>query len=93
LHIADEEDRWFAGDKYAHFLVSAAISSAVTQGAIENGQNKCDAARVGFTVTLTIGAGKELYDKYKKKTFYSYKDMTWDLLGSAVGSLGASNCH
>jgi len=93
LHIADKDDRWFAGDKYTHFLVSSAISAAITKSRIDQGLNRCVAARIGFGITLSIGAGKEIHDKYVKKTRYSYRDMTWDLLGSTVGSLAASNCH
>jgi len=93
LHIPDEDDRWLAGDKYAHLLVSSAISAGIANAEIDKGQNKCVAARIAFGVTLTIGAGKEIYDKYWKKTRYSYKDMTWDAIGSALGSLAGSNCH
>ena len=86
-------DDWFAKDKYTHFLLSTAISAAIAKAAKENGQDNCDAALIGFSVTLTLGAAKESYDKRKKGTFYSYRDMVWDTAGSAVGSLLGSNCH
>lgn len=85
-------DAWFAKDKYTHFLLSTAISAAVANAARNNGQENCDAALIGFSVTLTLGAAKESYDKRKKETFYSYRDMVWDAAGSATGSLLGSNC-
>ncbi|WP_455365859.1 DUF2279 domain-containing protein [Kaarinaea lacus] len=85
-------DEWFAKDKYTHFLLSTAISAAVAHAAKNNGNENCDAALIGFSVTLTLGAAKETYDKRKKGTFYSYRDMVWDAAGSATGSLLGSNC-
>jgi putative lipoprotein len=86
------DDEWFAKDKYTHFLLSTAISAAVANAAKNNGNENCDAALIGFSVTLTLGAAKETYDKRKKGTFYSYRDMVWDAAGSATGSLLGSNC-
>jgi putative lipoprotein len=85
-------DEWFAKDKYAHFLLTTAVSAAIAKAAKDEGQENCDAALIGFSVTLTLGAAKESYDKRKKGTFYSYPDMVWDTAGSAVGSLLGSNC-
>ncbi|WP_455206859.1 DUF2279 domain-containing protein [Kaarinaea lacus] len=87
------KDDWFAKDKYTHFLLSTAISAAIAKAAKENGQDNCDAALIGFSVTLTLGAAKESYDKHIKETFYSYRDMVWDAAGSALGSLVGSNCR
>jgi len=86
------DDAWFAKDKYTHFLLSTAISAAIANAAKNNGNENCDAALIGFSVTLTLGAAKETYDKRKKGTFYSYRDMVWDAAGSATGSLLGSNC-
>lgn len=91
-HAKDRDDKWFAEDKYKHFLVTTAISAAIASAARHNGNENCDAALIGFSVTLTIGAGKEIYDKRKRGTFYSYRDMVWDTAGSATGSLLGSNC-
>ena len=89
----DTDDKWFAADKYKHFLATTAISAAVASAARHNGSENCDAALIGFSVTLTIGAGKEIYDKRVRDTFYSYRDMVWDAAGSITGSLLGSNCH
>lgn len=87
------EDAWFSQDKYAHFVLSGITSAVVAKAAKEDGKDNCDAALIGFTVTLSLGAAKESYDKRRKKTLYSYHDMSWNLLGSTLGSLAGSNCR
>ena len=88
-----QEDSWFSQDKYAHFVLSGLTSGVIAKAAREDGQSKCDSAFIGFSVTLSLGAAKESYDKRRKKTLYSYQDMTWNLMGSALGSLAGSNCR
>lgn len=86
------KDDWYGIDKLAHFSVSAAIAAGVTNYKERHGSSGCAAARMGFAITLSIGAGKELYDKKIKKTFWSWEDMTWDAIGATVGSLAAADC-
>jgi len=86
------KDDWDSPDKYAHFLLSTALSAAIANAAKNNGHDNCDAALIGFSVTLSLGAAKESYDKRKKKTLYSERDMVWNAAGSVVGSLLGSNC-
>lgn len=88
-----QEDSWFSQDKYAHFVLSGLTSGVIAKAAREDGQSKCDAALIGFSVTLSLGAAKESYDKRRKKTLYSFQDMTWNLMGSTLGSLAGSNCR
>jgi uncharacterized protein YfiM (DUF2279 family) len=46
-----------------------------------------DAALVGASaVTLTVGVGKELYDRHVKGDF-SLRDLTWDAAGGGAASL------
>lgn len=86
------KDDWFSDDKYKHFLLSTAISAAVANAAKSDDRENCEAALIGFSVTLTLGAAKESYDKRKKKTLYSDRDMVWNAAGSLAGSLLGSNC-
>lgn len=90
---AEKEDQWVANDKYVHFLTSAAISAGIAKAARENDHEACEAALIGFGITMSIGAAKESYDKRIKKTLYSYRDMVWNMAGSTVGSLLGSNCR
>jgi len=87
------DDPWFGDDKVAHFVLSGLAGAAIAKAAKDDGRDNCDAALIGIGVTLSIGAAKESYDKHHKKTFYSAHDMTWNLAGSTLGSLAASNCH
>lgn len=88
-----QEDNWFGEDKYAHFVLSGLASAAIAKAAREDGRDNCDAAVIGFGVTLSLGAAKESYDKRYKKTLYSSHDMVWNLAGSTLGSLAGSNCR
>lgn len=85
-------DDWYGIDKLAHFGASAAIAASVTNYKESHGNRGCSAARIGFGVSVGIGAAKELYDKNIKRTFWSWEDITWDIVGASVGSLVASNC-
>lgn len=88
-----KEDPWFSKDKYAHFLVSTALAGALANNAKNNGHDDCNAALIGFSISISIGAAKESFDKRYRKTFYSSHDMVWDAAGSLVGSLAGSGCH
>ena len=88
-----KNDEWFSHDKYAHFLVSTAVAAGIAKAAKDNGRSDCDAARIGFALTISLGAAKESYDKRKRKTLYSYHDMVWNTAGSALGSLLGSGCR
>jgi putative lipoprotein len=85
-------DNWIGVDKLAHFTASAVIAAAVTNYQQRHGSGDCEAARIGFTVSLAVGASKEYYDKTVKRTRWSWKDFTWDVIGSGVGSLAAADC-
>lgn len=88
-----QDDPWFSNDKYLHLLVTTGISAGIARAAKNNGNEECRAALIGFSLTLTIGAAKESYDKRIKGTFYSTHDMVWDIAGSTLGSLLGSGCH
>ena len=85
-------NEWLGADKVLHFGISTALAAAVTRHELNRGRSDCDARRIGFTVSISAGALKELYDKKIKKTFWSFEDMGWDLLGATVGSVAASDC-
>ena len=44
-------------------------------------------AGVGFGVSLAVGIGKELYDKYKEKETFDWGDIKADIVGAACGSV------
>jgi len=67
------KDPWFARDKVRHF----AVSYVITRSLIHYRQKK----EIAFGITFSLGLIKEIYDKKIKKSFFSYKDLVWDLAG------------
>lgn len=84
-----QQDRWFGPDKAKHFAVTAALGAAFVDS---SNDRDCDNVAVSISAVMLIGSGKELYDKNVKHTYFSYKDMLWNFLGSSFGALAASNC-
>ena len=79
-------DDWFARDKAKHFVVAATISAVATQAADRQGYSEGEARFIAFGVTVSLGTGKELYDQHVKQTYFSGKDMVWNVLGTAAGN-------
>jgi len=79
-------------DKIKHFSATTAISAAAASHERE-GDRDCQAAGRSILFTMSIGAGKETYDKYVKKTFWDWEDMTWNLIGSTVGASLGAHCY
>jgi len=85
--MAQDADPWFARDKAFHFDVSAGIAAAsygVSAGWLVNARWK--ALAIGGGVALAAGAGKELLDAtHVFGGDPSWKDFTWDLIGTVAG--------
>ncbi|ATB31894.1 YfiM family protein [Melittangium boletus] len=77
-------DDWFARDKALHYSVSAGLAGAGYVG----GALLFDAPEArwltGAGVALGAGVAKEFYDE-GRGGFFSWKDITWDVLGTASG--------
>jgi putative lipoprotein len=81
---AADEDPWWDQDKALHFAVSAGLGAsgyAVSSLAFES---RLERAAAGAAISLTLGAGKELYD-LSGGGHASWKDFTWDVAGTSVG--------
>ena len=85
-------DEWFGKDKFYHFTAAGVIGAGTTAVAKNNGSSECDAPVIGISVGVGFGAGKEFYDLSVKETYWSWKDMLWDLIGCSVGSYAVSKC-
>ncbi len=85
LRFAPDDDPWIARDKLYHFVAAGAIGAGSTSLTARNG-NVHDSPYIGVSVAMTFGAGKEYYDKNVKGTFWSWKDIVWDLIGGTAGS-------
>ena len=80
------DDHWFARDKAYHFAVASAIGAGATVAAGDNHA----APVIGVGVTMCFGAGKELYDRNVRKTYWSWRDLAWDLAGAVAGAAAAT---
>jgi putative lipoprotein len=76
------DDHWFARDKAYHFAAASAIGAGATWAA---GHEAAEPV-IGVGVAMAFGAGKELYDRDVKKTYWSWKDFAWDFVGAVAGS-------
>ncbi|HVP37387.1 MAG TPA: DUF2279 domain-containing protein [Terriglobales bacterium] len=85
------EDKWLAWDKAGHFLISgflAGSSYAIYHKSFNN--DRKSSIYFASIFTLGLGVGKELSDMRKPKDKFSYKDIIFDILGTTVGIIIAS---
>ena len=80
-------DSWTGADKGKHITVTAAISTAVTGYARNQGCSKVESFFWGFGAALVVGAIKEEADKHNDSSDSSSKDFAADALGGAAGAL------
>lgn len=81
-------DDWLGPDKALHFSVSAGLAGAGYAGGALLFEAPEARWLTGAGVALGAGVAKELYDA-GRGSFFSVKDLTWDVLGTATG-LGLS---
>jgi uncharacterized protein YfiM (DUF2279 family) len=77
------EDPWWAKDKVQHFALSYISTNFLRSKYLGEPFNRKEA----FLLTLSLGVGKELWDRFVRKKEFSFKDLCYDLLGSFLGSL------
>jgi uncharacterized protein YfiM (DUF2279 family) len=82
------EDPWFAMDKFLHVAASASITGLSYHVYHCQYHNPLDRS-VYFSLSLAgaSGIGKELYDIRIRKTHWSWKDIAADGVGMAIGYL------
>ncbi|QRK08323.1 hypothetical protein JQX13_51820 [Archangium violaceum] len=77
-------DDWFGRDKALHFGVSAGLAGAGYAGGALFFEAREARWLTGSGVALGAGVAKEIYDA-GRGSFFSVKDLTWDVLGTATG--------
>ena len=80
-----EQDPWFGADKAKHFGISAGIAGVATLAGAHNGWEDGEIFVPAIGLTFAVGAGKEAYDARIKGTFWSWRDLTWGVLGGLAG--------
>jgi len=79
-------DKWIAWDKLEHLGVSS-FFSGVFYNMFHDFYNNDRKSSTYFsaTLTLSIGLGKEFYDKKTPQGRFSYKDLVADIAGIGLG--------
>lgn len=83
---AEEKDPWLGRDKALHFGASAVLAGGGYGVGAMIFDARRDRALLGGAVALSAGVGKELYDLTGAGNA-SYRDLTWDVVGTGVGLL------
>ncbi|MEI9935661.1 MAG: hypothetical protein WDO69_00420 [Pseudomonadota bacterium] len=81
---ASDPDPWFGPDKALHFGVSVGLAAGGYAAVSPWLESRAERALAGGAFSLTLGAGKELWDLTGHGD-PSWRDFTWDVLGTAVG--------
>jgi len=81
---ASDADPWFGPDKALHFGVSMGLAAGGYAAASPWLESRTERALVGGAFSLTLGAGKELWDLAGHGD-PSFRDFTWDVIGTAAG--------
>jgi putative lipoprotein len=79
-----DDDPWFGADKGIHFGASAGLAIAGYGAAATFAESRPVRIAYGASVALLAGIGKELWDT-RAGGSGSFKDLTYDVLGTAVG--------
>src|SRR5262249_61081849 len=81
---ADDSDPWFGRDKFNHFVVTSAIASETYLVAAAHVKARGWALVIAGGTSLAIGGAKEAWDLAGHGDA-SWRDLTWDLIGTAAG--------
>ncbi len=80
-------DAWFGIDKIKHFFISAFIES-VSYSALQAAHVHHRSAMAGaIGITIGFGVGREIHDQRVPGNFFSVRDLTWDAVGIAAGTV------
>lgn len=79
-----DNDPWWGRDKALHFGLSAGLGASGYAGSSLVLDQPWQRAVAGGAFSLTLGAGKETWDVMGHGDA-SWRDFTWDVLGTALG--------
>jgi putative lipoprotein len=81
---AADPDPWLGRDKALHFTASTVMAGSAYGLGVPYTDHLAQRIAFGAGLSLAIGAGKELFDLAGFGN-PSWKDLTWDVVGTAVG--------
>ncbi|PIS27988.1 MAG: hypothetical protein COT43_07595 [Candidatus Marinimicrobia bacterium CG08_land_8_20_14_0_20_45_22] len=81
----NSRDPWLGLDKLKHFTsaVYMTMTAYYVQSRIAN-KSRNASENVSTMMTVTLGVSKEIFDTRKKDGFFSWKDVLFDVAGTAV---------
>ena len=81
-------DSWLGVDKAVHLTGSMILTAGVSKGLQKLADiSKDKSIVIGFGFTFALGAGKEIWDSGKCGNFFSYKDLTANIIGACIGAV------
>jgi putative lipoprotein len=87
-HLPNRPQRFVVGqDKARHFVAAAALSALATDQAQQRGLAEGPSRARALGVVIVLGSAKEAHDTKKPNSFWSWRDMAWNILGAVVGNL------
>ncbi len=79
-------DKWIAWDKLEHLGISVFFSATLYNVSHDFYYNdRRSSLCLSSGLTFSLGLGKEFYDRKVRRTKFSYKDLTADVLGIGLG--------
>jgi uncharacterized protein YfiM (DUF2279 family) len=87
-----QEDRWIAKDKLQHF--SSSMMIFVTNYYYQDRYLELSEATVivgSYTLSVSLGIGKEILDFAGPKRYFSLKDLIADIAGNIAGNVLVNN--
>lgn len=78
-------DAWLGGDKAKHFAACFTLAGAGYGGGALLFEAPGARWLSGVGLAMGAGLGKELYDSRRGGTGFSFKDMSWNAVGTATG--------
>jgi uncharacterized protein YfiM (DUF2279 family) len=85
------KDPWLSPDKLDHLLFSATLASGGYLALKVTGHDENDALLLSAGSVAALGLMKEVFDIYRPSGQASWKDLTMDLVGVALGVVVANS--
>jgi len=81
-----DHNKWLAKDKAKHFFISFGLSVLAYNTYLKNTDlSRSQVQAAAFGTVMAVGASKEFWDTRPGGTGFSWKDMTADAAGAALG--------
>jgi uncharacterized protein YfiM (DUF2279 family) len=80
------KDNWLGPEAAKQFAAGFAVAAIPSTLAGHAGRSPQSSAAIGFGAVAAAGAAKETFQLKVSRGCWSWKDLTWNLIGGAAGS-------